>query len=802
MSKKKKKSAREKRVLVGALLVAAVITAGATFAWFTSKDEVTNRLTASADYNVSIVETFTPPAQWLPGAEINKDVYAVNTGNISAFVKESISGVLNYTYESLTATAPTSTAEGYIELSSTNIADTEVDGATTMEAGAFLAWTNTTEPLGAKISARASEADTAGERWVPSASGVYIFRRNVGGTPTAPTFTYAGYYYDATSGKYYKIVLGDDQYPATQNGQNWEFDVSATDRVLGAGVTINEDGTIEGTPNFSYVKEEKVTDENAVFTLDAANQRLVVTYKPGASGSGTSTYDATAAAARAEIDYLNAQGKNNIATKSYKLALADLEYASTLANASNALIEAAKAQKALIDDATDGTGNKKGVADTARGTVNTDAAAVTGFTDDSLIYSSIVNAQVVAYATDNANASSAVATNYNKMKTLWEQMYGDGTTTGLAGEITTALNALSGLAEEANAADEATQAGDAVTSAETVKAKLDELKALMAQYKEAYADLSASTATATSLTTTPDATAAAVKGSIQTFIDALPINKAGTLVTDAKAYKKAADAYNTAADAVTASETTWADAIAAYNNAITSADTAYMGVLTGLGTPFTAQGTYDHRGTLAGTYATSGADSYTANQVDATTTQSSTYSSKPNITLPTDSTLNVTAPDPDNNADLTGTITDATKTVAEWAEAVGRTFTAQKDAAMNKDATPITIYVNLAADYANNWEFDKSTDGTTASDFYLKKILAAGETSEQLVDSVELADTVTVGSYKEMTFDLNVILNSDQITYADDQVTITAEAVLADDNFKLTPTITEPTNPSSPLTWN
>nr|MCR5109452.1 SipW-dependent-type signal peptide-containing protein [Ruminococcus sp.] len=72
-----KQTNKEKRVLISALCVAAVMIAGSTFAWFTSKDDVTNRLTASADYGVSIVESFTPPANWIPGQTVNKDVYAV-----------------------------------------------------------------------------------------------------------------------------------------------------------------------------------------------------------------------------------------------------------------------------------------------------------------------------------------------------------------------------------------------------------------------------------------------------------------------------------------------------------------------------------------------------------------------------------------------------------------------------------------------------------------------------------------------------------------------------------------------------
>jgi len=85
--KTEKKSKKENKVLIAALGVAAVTVAGSTFAWFTSKDEVTNRLSASASYGVSIAEDFTPPEDWTPGQEINKDVSAVNTGNVDAFVR-------------------------------------------------------------------------------------------------------------------------------------------------------------------------------------------------------------------------------------------------------------------------------------------------------------------------------------------------------------------------------------------------------------------------------------------------------------------------------------------------------------------------------------------------------------------------------------------------------------------------------------------------------------------------------------------------------------------------------------------
>ena len=113
MTNNKKKTAKEKRVLIGALCVAAVMIAGSTFAWFSSKDEVTNRLSASAAYDVSIAEDFQPPEDWIPGQTINKDVSAVNTGNVDAFVRMWLGGqmrLLNETNPSVDAASGTPTA--------------------------------------------------------------------------------------------------------------------------------------------------------------------------------------------------------------------------------------------------------------------------------------------------------------------------------------------------------------------------------------------------------------------------------------------------------------------------------------------------------------------------------------------------------------------------------------------------------------------------------------------------------------------------------------------------------------------
>ena len=87
MTTKKKKSAKEKRVLIASIIVAATIVAGSTFAWFTSKDDVTNRLSGNGAYNVALSENFTAPKDFVPGMTVEKEVMATNTGNIPALLR-------------------------------------------------------------------------------------------------------------------------------------------------------------------------------------------------------------------------------------------------------------------------------------------------------------------------------------------------------------------------------------------------------------------------------------------------------------------------------------------------------------------------------------------------------------------------------------------------------------------------------------------------------------------------------------------------------------------------------------------
>lgn len=214
--KKTKTKSKQKKVLVISVLLAALIVAGGTFAWFTSKDEVTNKLSASNDYGVTITETFTPPEQWLPGEDVKKEVGVVNTGNIEAFVKLSLANALDLTVMGTsTSVAPaTGTADAYVAISD--------DARTSLQAGGELVY-----KAGADITTDDKEAGTEFE---PTADGLYIFRRNV--TQREPdTYEYAGYY-----------RLGDKYYAVEPAGKD-EKDTKYPQKVkkLNQSLTFNYD---------------------------------------------------------------------------------------------------------------------------------------------------------------------------------------------------------------------------------------------------------------------------------------------------------------------------------------------------------------------------------------------------------------------------------------------------------------------------------------------------------------------------------------------------------------------------------
>lgn len=183
---------KNKKVLVASAILAAMIVASSSFAWFTSKDEVVNRLTAENKYAVTVTEDFAPPENWIPGQVVDKKAGAINTGNIDAFVKLTLSNEMALTTYDTPEAFTAENVGKYVTLSA--------DEVKSLQAGGRLA---------CKAVANVAEADKrTGTGFVPTASeaGLYIFERvtayNDDGS--VKTLTYSGYYFDGD--KYYSLA--------------------------------------------------------------------------------------------------------------------------------------------------------------------------------------------------------------------------------------------------------------------------------------------------------------------------------------------------------------------------------------------------------------------------------------------------------------------------------------------------------------------------------------------------------------------------------------------------------------------
>lgn len=233
-SKRKK---RERRTLATALILGGIIMAGGTFAWFTARDEVTNRLTAEAKYNVGITESFTPPSTWIPGQVVDKQVGTINTGNIDAFVKLMLKSQMELEVKGTPVAIPAAitdeNASTFIELTA--------DEVTMLQAGAILAYTN----------ADGVTAGAVSTSFEPEKAGVYVFARTLNDTtyddPADTTYEFAGYYFDGTN--CYAIA----EFPKT-------------------GIEVNPDGTIKSGLTANSVKLQTVEKIDLTeMTMDYSN---------------------------------------------------------------------------------------------------------------------------------------------------------------------------------------------------------------------------------------------------------------------------------------------------------------------------------------------------------------------------------------------------------------------------------------------------------------------------------------------------------------------------------------------------
>lgn len=236
-SKKNRRS-----ILIASCVMAALIVGGSTFAWFTSKDEVVNKISATSNYNVVAVEDFTPPNNWTPGQTVDKDVRVTNTGNVDAFVRASISGDLVLTRMTNSAAASEDTLKKAIELSTAavnpNNPDTSAeskDQVRAKQAGSRLVYSADTnygapktydEALleGSGVTLTKDDNNTFvtvdegnAADFKPTTTGYYIFARSTtedqGTAGFVSKIVYDGYYFvkgENAADKYYDIEVTAD----------------------------------------------------------------------------------------------------------------------------------------------------------------------------------------------------------------------------------------------------------------------------------------------------------------------------------------------------------------------------------------------------------------------------------------------------------------------------------------------------------------------------------------------------------------------------------------------------------------
>lgn len=234
MAEKKNKS---KKVLAASVILAAMIVAGSSFAWFTSTDEVVNKLSATNTYAVTVTENFTPPPQWLPGQTVEKQAGAINTGNIDAFVKLTLSNQLVLTtYDEPATTFNSDNVDTYVTLDAGEVKSLQAGGWLVYNAGTL-------------------ETDNRkGTDFTPATDGLYIFERvtEYAGDGSVSKVEYAGYYFNGD--KYY--ALAEITHTAATETDAESF--SATIQTVAAPVTV--------IPTLTY---------------DAGNNMVVATYGEG-----------------------------------------------------------------------------------------------------------------------------------------------------------------------------------------------------------------------------------------------------------------------------------------------------------------------------------------------------------------------------------------------------------------------------------------------------------------------------------------------------------------------------------------
>ena len=784
------KSKRRGRVFRASCILAALIIAGSSFAWFTSRDEVTNRLSASGDYDVSIVESFAPPTKWLPGQEVNKDVYAVNTGDVDAFVKETVSSVLTITTEEAYNGDSGKPVPGEsIELSS---AERYVK-----EAGSFLVYkpTGSEKELGTEIVSMTPGATedgyaSAGTDFTPDVEGLYVFRRtiDVDKDTHGETFKYEAYYYvpgrDATPA--YPAVgnPGDAAYKPAIDAQPAvpgkyykvsNLKTTVLDPTTTAGDNVQDDGIVVANPAPTYGFYKDVTKTIVpTLTYDSVNNRLVATYDT------TKSLNDLKALAKA---YEDASIAWEDAKEELAAAMRDQGDGSTT-GASGTLAQ----KKQALETAMNELGTAKTNMDNAW--TNYETALNQSKT---LKTASETAAKNLQDAKDELgiNGDSATAnTLYGKLKKATD-------------DLGTATNAANTKMDERDTALTARNAAqDAVTNAaqDSRNAFLDFVIAKV----NSDADATNNIDTTQSIDNQRNAAITYINNLTYAQMQGLGIENTDPgwafyqLQLDLKDKQDKLDKAEAAYQAALQAKTNANNAKLAAQKAVTAKEAEIGNVgdgadntnnsLTALAER--AQAAYVAK--MEELYGITSGDNYGVNgsTTEGEYTETSFYGVyKAREADYNDANRNYAEKLADYNA-AAGVAGNADSNVAAAQNYVAQTKKAMDDAkaayeaaTTNPDAKKLKIYINLAdvtteTGKENKWQLlptsleDKYVNATTVegtdaitdtASFYYTGILGGGETTSKLIDSIVLDENTTQDMFKYFDFDLNVTLNSAQV---------------------------------------
>ena len=202
----KNQKSKERKLLVATLALAALIVGGSTFAWFTSTDLVTNKLSSTGGLRVVATESFDRPDNWTPEVTVKKEVGALNAGNIDAFVRLG----LPKTQATVTRLSDGATVN-FNAINAEALKDAKEitrDEAIALQAGAYLVFSKNALVVN-------SQEQTIDSSTLPDETGLYIFRRKEGTETvngvTKTTYEYSGYVYDETGDKFYLVKAITDE---------------------------------------------------------------------------------------------------------------------------------------------------------------------------------------------------------------------------------------------------------------------------------------------------------------------------------------------------------------------------------------------------------------------------------------------------------------------------------------------------------------------------------------------------------------------------------------------------------------